>query len=677
MSRNSYFLLLGLQFSVACNGDKTVEEEQIEDTASASDTTPPSETDIDGDGIANEDDIDSDGDGIPVTEDCDDSNAELLSTAEDLDCDGIVDSEDFDQDGDGLEAASDCDDRNPDSTSTEDDEDCDGVLTPDDCNDTDDTLGSNTYDVDCDGYISIDDCDDRDSTSTVVIEDTDCDGIINEEDAFPDDPTESVDSDQDGVGDNSDLCEGSDDTIDEDLNGVPDACDAAGWENCAMSRSASEANYHFIGENEDDRLGTTITFAGDVDGDGLDDILIGARPYDYAAAGTVYLFLGSSLGSDGAIDLSAADYTFIPENPAESFGYALAAAGDVDGDGLDDLLFGARSNNSGYSNAGAVYLIRGSSLGIDPIIDMEDADIKFISDNYENWLGENVSSAGDVDGDGLDDILIGTLGSYYDGALLFLSTNIYDGVIDINSADYTFPDRSSMIVPAGDVDGDGLDDFMIGNAYDSNYVSNGGSVGLFLGSSLGTEYTLPISEADYIFYTSTGWAQIGGVISSAGDVDGDGLDDLLIGYSDYSGAFLFYGASLATSTTHEIPMEDADHILYGDTSVGRRVAAAGDIDGDGLDDILVSESSNDQGGSNAGAVHLVLAHTLGNNVEQSLQASSYQIVGENNSDYLGGVSRRPGDVDGDGVPDILVASIYNSDGGLNAGKVSLFLDCEN
>jgi hypothetical protein len=192
-----------------------------------------------------------------------------------------------------------------------------------------------------------------------------------------------------------------------DLDG--DGFSDRSWSVCLAAESLADADYSFIGENTDDRAGYSVSSAGDVNGDGKDDILIGA---DYngdggIGAGKTYLILGSSLGSTSTIDLSTADYSFIGENDGDYLGHSLSSAGDVDGDGKDDILIGANYNDDGGSNAGKTYLILGSSLGSTSTIDLSTADYSFIGENANDSLGEAVSSAGDVDGDGKDDILIG------------------------------------------------------------------------------------------------------------------------------------------------------------------------------------------------------------------------------------------------------------------------------
>jgi hypothetical protein len=162
-----------------------------------------------------------------------------------------------------------------------------------------------------------------------------------------------------------------------------------------------------LGEEYGDFAGTSVSSAGDVDGDGLDDILIGA--YQGDIGGTADLILGSSLGSSSTIDLSLADYSFVGENTEDKAGWSVSSAGDVDGDGLDDILIGAHGNDDGEVDAGKAYLVFASSLGSTSTIDLSLSDYSFLGEEYGDDAGYSVSGAGDVDGDGFDDIIIGGL----------------------------------------------------------------------------------------------------------------------------------------------------------------------------------------------------------------------------------------------------------------------------
>jgi hypothetical protein len=533
-----------------------------------------------------------------------------------------------------------------------------------------------------------------DENSTVVAEDADCDGVLTGDDCDDADPNSHLDVDNDGYS----ICDG--DCDDQNAAFNPGATDGLladlDCDGSVSGGSLSLSDYKLVGELSDDEAGNSVSSAGDVDGDGLDDVLVGAFFNDEGGskAGAAYIILGSSLGTSSTIDLSIADYKLVGESIKDYAGHSVSSAGDVDGDGLDDVLVGASLDDDGGGSAGAAYIILGSSLGTSSTIDLSSADYKLVGEASSDYAGVSVSSAGDVDGDGLDDVMVGAYGdddggSYAGAAYIILGSSLgTSSTIDLSNADYKLVGESpaafagdSSVSSAGDVDGDGLDDVLVGAWGDDDGGSRAGAAYIILGSSLGTSSTIDLSIADYKLVGESADDRAGRSVSSAGDVDGDGLDDVLVGafYNNEGGmnagvAYIILGSSLGTSST--IELSNADYKLVGESYgdfVGRSVSSAGDVDGDGLDDVLVGAYGADDGGANSGAAYIILGSSLGTNSTIDLFNADYKLVGESSEDLAGFSVSSAGDVDGDGLDDVLVSAGSDDDGGTDAGAAHLIL----
>jgi hypothetical protein len=196
----------------------------------------------------------------------------------------------------------------------------------------------------------------------------------------------------------------------------------------------------------------SLSAAGDVDGDGLDDLFFGYG-----------LFFGSTLAPGGSFGSSGGDVVFLEENVGDLSFYGnpdVAAAGDVDGDGLDDLLVGAMYNDEAGIDAGKVYLLSGATVSAGPTsFGLAGADHTFTGVNPDDSAGSRVSGVGDVDGDGLADILIYNPAS--STVYLVLGATVVSGSAhSLSTADVTINEAffRGGTRGIGDVDGDGRDD---------------------------------------------------------------------------------------------------------------------------------------------------------------------------------------------------------------------------
>jgi hypothetical protein len=356
-------------------------------------------------------------------------------------------------------------------------------------------------------------------------------------------------------------------------------------------------------------FGHSVASAGDVNGDGFGDFLVGA----YGGAGAVYLYLGSAApdlrrwnGAAAAdrVDLAGGD------GDGSTFGAALASAGDVDRDGYGDFLIGA-------AKADTVYLYFGTpspttSAGRRIVLSSPDGAAAF---------GASLSGAGDIDGDGYADFAIGAAGAGAGAGIVHLylgspapSGNDWNNASPIRRVDLTNPDGAaaafgSAVACAGDVNSDGYADLAI-TAIGAGITT--GAAHLYLG--------LPTPSRDLWNGLTATWRMdlvspdgadglFGSSAAAAGDVNGDGYADFLIGAEGVGGgagrAHLYLGMAgpnaVPWNAASSAKRVDLDSLDGPGAIFGSSLAGVGDLDGDGDGDFLISAHA---AGASAGAVHL-------------------------------------------------------------------------
>ncbi|NKB55066.1 MAG: hypothetical protein GKS00_01910 [Alphaproteobacteria bacterium] len=431
-----------------------------------------------------------------------------------------------------------------------------------------------------------------------------------------------------------------------------------------------------------DYVGYSVSSAGDVNGDGFADLIVGA-PFGNDGgtdAGEAYVIFGRG-GAFGTRHEGRQFFNLEHLNAREGFvirgdavddraGWSVSSAGDVNGDGYDDLIVGAPGGNDGAANAGAAYVVFGRAGGFGSPEDSENLagrrvlDLKTLpegegfvirGDARGDKAGFSVSSAGDVNGDGFDDLIVGApegddAGKDAGEAYVVFGKASGFGTIDLGtlSPDEGFViwgdrlgDRAGRSVSsAGDVNGDGFDDLIVGAPLGNDGGGDNRAYVIFgEAGDFGTRHEgrmmfnlkhMSPAEGFVIQGDAAGdWA--GFSVSSAGDVNGDGFDDLIVGAplsnASAGAAYVVFGTAGSfgeeaggrqvfdlTGLWSTWDNTSRGFVIRGDAGgdrAGRSVSAAGDVNGDGFDDLIVGEPYGDDGGRDAGEAYVVFGGTFG------------------------------------------------------------------
>ncbi len=432
----------------------------------------------------------------------------------------------------------------------------------------------------------------------------------------------------------------------------------------------SAAHARLLGEGSEADAGLGLCFAGDVDGDGLDDLLIGAPEQHQPStdSGAAYLLLGPISGEH---PLQTAHAVLAGESQRDKAGRGVAGPGDIDGDGFDDLLIGAE--NAGIDEQGTAYLVYGPVTGS---LSLASADLRFIGQEEGDLAGWAVSGIGDQDGDGLPELAIAApYASRALGRVHVVSSEV-QVAMSLADADGVFEGDDEgdavgwSLADPGDVDGDGIGDLLIGAGLEDGYAEGSGAAYLVLGPISGFR-TAVVADARVSLHHQG--AMVGYSVSSAGDADGDGLPDLLVGahgldttVEDVGGAYLVPG-----TTRGELDLVDAEATITGvgeDDHAGRAVAGGGDVDGDGYDDLLVGVYGGSGSTWPEGAACLFTGPMSGTH---TIEDAALQLVGEISQDQAGLGLSMSGDADGDGLADLLIGASNADGGGYRAGMAYL------
>jgi len=470
-------------------------------------------------------------------------------------------------------------------------------------------------------------------------------------------------------------------------------------QNIELANLTPNQGFKIYGSKDNENLGNSVKSIGDVNGDEKPDIIIGA-PFPIVDLPRGVVIYGGQSSYPEIIDLASppAGYGFqiLAQEFETTTGSKVDNSGDINGDGIADMVLGGQFGkpSSDRTNAGVAFIVFGKEGGFSDNIQTSSLDgengFKVLGANAQEFLGISISNGGDINGDGFDDVVIGSNAASANGKggagiayVLYGRPAGFPSIIDTRTFDNSLGFRvlganegdnlGITVNIGGDINGDQIDDLVIAAPYyDANGFADNGAVFVIYGNTATQSSDIDLANLQ----SSQGFKIIGGgnednlgasSISSIGDINGDGIDDIIIGALgvssntlQYSGAYyVIYGRSTGfpeTIDVNALPPEQGFKIITSDEyeySFGYAVSSNGDVNGDGINDIIIS------GTGGRGNVYILYGSTNGFNsvvdVNSLTILQGFKIIGAAEGDNTG-VSVSSGDINGDVFDDIVIGA---------------------
>jgi hypothetical protein len=463
---------------------------------------------------------------------------------------------------------------------------------------------------------------------------------------------------------------------------------------------ATDPALRIAGETEGDASGISIAGAGDANGDGRDDLVIGAvaSHNGRSGSGSAYVVFEPEGPLDDLPAILRQDRGFRIDGAAADdwAGYPVSGGGDVNGDGIDDVLVGAAiADGAGRDNAGAAYVIYGAVTphDVDLAALSPDEGFRIEGESANDNAGGSVAGAGDVNGDGFADVVVGAPHTVHHGRENSGTAYVVYGSANPSNLDLatltptrgfriygqqTVTETAASVAGARDLNRDGLDDVIVGAAFarnrntDSSGAFGSGSAYVVYGSREAEDLDLASLDSARGFRIDGAASDdlAGGSVAGPGDVNGDGRNDLLVGAirasnhgRDSAGAgYVVYGKAtndnvdLAKLTTADGFRIDGQAAVY---VTGAAVAGAGDVNGDRLADVMLgSYRASNNGRDGSGSGYVVYGSRSSTNVDLAHldSARGFRIDGPAASAGAGRSVAGAGDLNGDSYADVLIGA---------------------